>query len=180
VNSKLNKVSVQNSEISKQDYTHSETSQPKPIDIKARHEFRKQILDSLKIIKSKTSSLITNPGETKVDTNLTTEQQKLNEKIYQRKMSISVRNAKHVKTVDHPPIEKAKLKKSKSTPLIENKLDQEQPKKQAIGAEELKNFKKWMLHKNSYPVDEKVQPHSLTPIEESNEEEKDEKPIILQ
>lgn len=74
------------------------------------------ITDSLKSIKKKQPFSTPAPGETKLDTNLTKEQQKLNEKIYQRKMSISF--SKRIKKssgdthIDKIP----KVKRSSSAP----------------------------------------------------------------
>jgi hypothetical protein len=79
------------------------------------------ITNCLKSIKQKSPSATPVPGETKLDTNLTKEQQKLNEKIYQRKMSISFRKRVKKSSTDTHIEKIPKMKRSSSAPQFHKK-----------------------------------------------------------
>ena len=79
------------------------------------------ITNSLKSIKQKSPSTTPISGETKLDTNLTKEQQKLNEKIYQRKMSISFRKRIKKSSCDTHLEKIAKIKRCSSAPQFHKK-----------------------------------------------------------
>jgi hypothetical protein len=62
-------------------------------------------------------------------------------------MSISVRNSKPVRTVDHHIEKIPKLKKSSSAPNLHHKLEAEIPKNIKFRPDERQNFKIKMLQK---------------------------------
>lgn len=141
------------------------------------------ITDSLKSIKQKTHQLKPSQDTTELDTNLTMKQQKLNEKIYQKKMSISVRNGKVFRSHDIHLEKVPKIKRCSSAPtFFLESLGAENSNKHNIRPDERKIFKQKMLQsrKNSHTTATKSAPQNLYPIEESNEEDtKDDAPIKL-